>query len=74
MVWSYTAPKEGQGYHKCDFTVQYPDGNYDGRYDLNYDRTTDQPTIEAHIMRFLGSHPQLFAKFFETHDLNGLNP
>ena len=72
IAWATTAPDDGS-YHKCDFTIQYPDGNYDGRYDLSRRLNTDAQTIEAHVMAVLHNHPELFATFFSTHDLNGLN-
>ena len=33
--WGITAPDPGDGYNKCDFVVEYEDGEtYAGRYDL----------------------------------------
>jgi hypothetical protein len=54
--WARTAPDEGQGYNKCDFTVTYEDGEtYTGRYDL-----------KRHDMGFtdlLGYHIRSFVEF-----------
>ena len=34
--WALTAPPEGRGYDKCDFTIVWYDGEtYLGRYDIN---------------------------------------
>jgi hypothetical protein len=49
--WARTAPGPGQGYHKCDFTVTWADGEtYNGRYDLE-GRETETADLEAHIAR-----------------------
>lgn len=51
--WSWTAPKEGGGYHKCDFKITFSDGSvYEGRFDLN-----DGPVA------FLADHCQKYLNF-----------
>lgn len=50
--WSYTAPKSG-GYNKCDFKVEYADGEtYEGRYDLKH-FTLEMPSLARHMVGFL---------------------
>lgn len=50
--WAATAPDTG-GYDKCDFEVEYEDGEtYDGRYDLVREDTTRFNKLGEHIRRF----------------------
>ena len=50
--WSTTAPKEG-GYHKCDFVVEYEDGEkYTGRFDL-YHYSIEYPHLAEHMYDFV---------------------
>jgi hypothetical protein len=49
---SINAPKNG-GYHKCDFTVEFEDGNkYHGRYDLKH-YELELPNLRNHIRDFV---------------------
>ena len=51
--WSKTAPKTG-GYDKCDFKVEYADGEtYEGRYDLKH-HSIETPDLGNHIYQFVG--------------------
>lgn len=50
--WSATAPKDG-GYHKCDFVVEYEDGEkYTGRFDLYY-HSVEYPNLAKHMFDFV---------------------
>jgi len=50
--WSTTAPKEG-GYDKCDFVIEYDDGEkYTGRYDL-YHHSIEFPNLSKHVYDFV---------------------
>lgn len=51
--WSHTAPKGG-AYNKCDFTVEYEDGEkYEGRYDLHHFEY-EAPDLAKHMRRHCG--------------------
>lgn len=53
LQWSKTAPKTG-GYDKCDFKVEYADGEtYEGRYDLKH-HSIETPDLGEHIRSFVG--------------------
>ncbi len=58
LLWSLTAPRE-RGYDKCDFRVEYEDGEvYEGRYDLHHwTRETDEgtpfPDLAEHMRNWL---------------------
>ena len=50
--WSTTAPKEG-GYDKCDFVIEYDDGEkYTGRFDL-YHHSIEFPNLSKHVYDFV---------------------
>lgn len=50
--WAATAPDSG-GYDKCDFEVEYEDGEtYEGRYDLVREDTGRFDKLGEHIRRF----------------------
>lgn len=54
--WAHTAPGKGnkrEGYHKCDYTVVFADGNtFDGRYDLvHFD--VELPDLRRHVQNHL---------------------
>jgi hypothetical protein len=51
--WSWSAPKPGGGYDKCDFRVTFADGEtYEGRYDLQRDLAGEGP-LSKHIRDFM---------------------
>lgn len=51
-VWSTTAPSKG-GYDKCDFHIEYEDGEiYEGRYDLMHWQT-EAPNLGRHVREFM---------------------
>jgi hypothetical protein len=59
--WARTAPKEGRGYDKTDFQVEWADGEtYEGRYDLKHDDTTKGNLIGSHIQHFVAFHAGIF--------------
>jgi hypothetical protein len=50
--WSHTAPKTG-GYDKCDFWIEYEDGQvYEGRFDMKY-MLADEESLEKHVQSHL---------------------
>jgi hypothetical protein len=49
--WASTAPENG-GYDKCDFKVEFEDGEtYEGRYDLVHYRK-ENPDLARHVRDF----------------------
>lgn len=51
--WSTSAPKHG-GYDKCDFWIEWEDGEkYEGRYDLTH-WTKETPDLGRHVRSFVG--------------------
>lgn len=54
-TWSETASAAG-GYHKCDFTLTFADGEtYRGRYDLVH-HSADSPDLRRHVQDYLLAH------------------
>lgn len=52
--WARTAPDEGQGYDKCDFTVTWSDGEtYTGRYDLRRHDMGFSNLLARHIRQYI---------------------
>ena len=56
--WAHTAPKQGEGYDKCDFEVEWAEGaTYRGRYDLQATGLDDSGnTLQDHIIQHLKYH------------------
>jgi hypothetical protein len=51
--WARTAPTSGGGYHKCDFTIHWSDGEtYQGRYDLTAADVTGAD-LAGHVRGFI---------------------
>lgn len=49
--WAQTAPTQGNGYDKCDFSIIWHDGEiYNGRYDINRGVNAD---IRAQVRGYL---------------------
>jgi hypothetical protein len=63
-AWSHTAPISRAhgglgGYDKCDFTIEFEDGEtYSGRYDLQ--RHMDEGLLQEHVQRFVKFHAGLY--------------
>lgn len=58
--WAATAPKRGGGYDKCDFLVNFSNGDtYQGRFDLQYEdrfkRRLLQDQISHHLAFMAGT-------------------
>ena len=59
LLWSLSAPKGG-AYDKCDFRVEYEDGElYQGRFDLQH-WTCETPDLAKHMRRFVSFNGGLF--------------
>ena len=54
--WSKTAPKDCKTYDKCDFIINYEDGEtYKGRYDLKH-WLCEPPNLAWHVRDFVTFH------------------
>lgn len=59
--WARTAPKQGKGYDKTDFRIDWADGEtYKGRYDLQREDTTKNNLLGSHIQHYLAFHAGIF--------------
>jgi hypothetical protein len=64
MDWSQTAPADG-GYDKCEFTVEYMNGQeYQGRYNLKH-WTVEVPNLGRHIQARTTDYRQRFQDTYE---------
>jgi len=51
--WAETAPDAGDGYHKCDYVIEWQDGEqFEGRYDLVHIRVKT-PNFASFFRRFM---------------------
>jgi len=58
--WSWSAPKAGDGYDKCDFAIVFANGEtYEGRFDLQQN-LAGEGSLEQHIQQHVKFYAGLF--------------